>query len=137
MPHGIGERCGNTEPSAPNATWLPWANKGIKPCVVAGQHQVKSPRFVKTRGATRVFNQTTFDRAHQIAGWKGYVTNLPLTAIGAAEPGTHIYDGPQRMLGVFAGYNTLVLGHYCGSLAKYAAAFYERQLRFQILILAF
>lgn len=53
--------------------------------VVEGQHNVKSARFVKTQGATRVFDQTTFDRAHRIAGWKGYVTNLPATTMGAAE----------------------------------------------------
>jgi len=53
--------------------------------VVEGQHQVKSARFVKTQGATRVFDQDTFDRAHQIAGWKGYVTNLTAATMDAAE----------------------------------------------------
>ena len=53
--------------------------------VVEGQHQVKSARFVNTQGATRVFDQATFDRAHQIAGWKGYITNLDATTMGAAE----------------------------------------------------
>lgn len=53
--------------------------------VVEGQHNVKSARFVKTQGATRVFDQATFDRAHRIAGWKGYVTNLPATTMDAAE----------------------------------------------------
>lgn len=53
--------------------------------VVEGQHNVKSARFVKTQGATRVFDQTTFDRAHRIAGWKGYVTNLPATTMDAVE----------------------------------------------------
>lgn len=53
--------------------------------VVEGQHNVKSARFVKTQGTTRVFDQTTFDRAHRIAGWKGYVTNLPAATMDAAE----------------------------------------------------
>lgn len=53
--------------------------------VVEGQHNVKSARFVKTQGATRIFDQTMFDRAHRIAGWKGYVTNLPATTMGAVE----------------------------------------------------
>src|SRR5699024_6283768 len=49
------------------------------------QHNVQSARFVKTQGATRVFDQAKFDRAHRIAGWKGYVTNLPATTMGPAE----------------------------------------------------
>lgn len=53
--------------------------------VVEGQHQVKSARFVKTQGATRVFDQATYDRAHQIAGWKGYITNLDAATMQAAE----------------------------------------------------
>ena len=53
--------------------------------VVAGNRPVKSARFVKTQGATRVFDQSTFDRATQIAGWKGYITNLDATVMQAAE----------------------------------------------------
>nr|WP_052499912.1 transposase [Enteractinococcus helveticum] len=53
--------------------------------VVEGNQAVKSARFVKTQGATRVFDQTTFDRATQIAGWKGYITNLDADTMGAAE----------------------------------------------------
>src|SRR5699024_8953237 len=53
--------------------------------VVAGQQAVKSARFVKTQGTTRVFDQTTFDRASVIAGWKGYITNLNAQVMGAAE----------------------------------------------------
>ena len=53
--------------------------------IVEGQQAVKSARFVKTQGTTRVFDQTTFDRATTIAGWKGYVTNLPAHTMDAAE----------------------------------------------------
>src|SRR5690625_4750185 len=53
--------------------------------VVEGQHQVKSARFVKTQDATRVFDHATYDRAHQIAGWKGYITNLDAATMQAAE----------------------------------------------------
>jgi len=53
--------------------------------VVEGQQAVKSARFVRTQGATRVFDQTTFDRATTIVGWKGYVTNLLAHTMGAAE----------------------------------------------------
>src|SRR5699024_9434985 len=53
--------------------------------VVEGNRPVKSARFVKTQGATRVFDQATFDRAAQIAGWKGYITNLDTAVMDAAE----------------------------------------------------
>src|SRR5699024_10986407 len=53
--------------------------------IIKGNQAVKSARFVTTTGTTKTFNQATFDRATQIAGWKGYVTNLPKTLMGAAE----------------------------------------------------
>lgn len=53
--------------------------------VVEGQQAVKSARFVKTKGSTRVFDQPTFDRANRLTGWKGYVTNLPVSLMDAPE----------------------------------------------------
>jgi hypothetical protein len=42
-----------------------------------GQAPVTRTRFLKVTGATRELNQKTIDRARQLAGLKGYVTNLP------------------------------------------------------------
>ena len=53
--------------------------------IVESNQAVKSARFVTTQGTTKTFNQTTFDRATRIAGWKGYVTNLPATRMGSRE----------------------------------------------------
>ncbi|NWN88405.1 MAG: IS1634 family transposase [Micrococcaceae bacterium] len=53
--------------------------------IVAGQQAVKSARFVKTKGTTRVFDQTTFTRAANLVGWKGYVTNLEANIMDGAE----------------------------------------------------
>src|SRR5699024_4737580 len=53
--------------------------------IVESNQAVKSARFVTTQGTTKLFNQTTFDRATRIAGWKGYITNLPATLMGSRE----------------------------------------------------
>lgn len=43
-----------------------------------------------------------------------------------AQPGAHIDHRPRRDIGILVGFNELVPSHYCGSLAKYDAAFYKR-----------
>jgi hypothetical protein len=51
----------------------------------AGKAPVTRTRFLKVTGATRELNQKTIDRARQLAGLKGYVTNLdPAVMDGAA-----------------------------------------------------
>ena len=45
----------------------------------------KAARFVKTTGTKRVFDQATFERALLLAGWKGYITNIPKTVMDAQE----------------------------------------------------
>ena len=44
---------------------------------VAGKIPVKRNRFVHLSGATRSINRELEKRARTLAGWKGYVTNLP------------------------------------------------------------
>jgi transposase len=46
--------------------------------IATGQVPLKKARFLKVSGATKELDQATIDRARQLAGLKGYVTNLPL-----------------------------------------------------------
>jgi len=47
-------------------------------------------RFLKTTDATKELDQATVDRARQLAGLKGYITNLPPTTMdGAAVIAAH------------------------------------------------
>jgi hypothetical protein len=59
----------------------------------AGTTPVTRTRFLKVSGATKELNQATIDRARQLAGLKGYVTNLP----------ADVMDGPT----VIAAYHDL------------------------------
>jgi hypothetical protein len=53
--------------------------------VAAGTRPLKKDRFVKLDGATRTVDWALVERARQLAGLKGYVTNLdPATMDGAA-----------------------------------------------------
>lgn len=53
--------------------------------IATGQAPLKKTRFLKVTGATKELDQATIDRARQLAGLKGYVTNLPTeTMPGAA-----------------------------------------------------
>lgn len=53
--------------------------------IVAGDRKVKSARFVKVRGDDRTFDEANLARAQSLVGLKGYVTNLPVTVMPAAE----------------------------------------------------
>jgi len=53
--------------------------------VVDGDKQARKPCFVKTVNTKLVLDQTTLARARQVAGLKGYVTNMPATVMDAAE----------------------------------------------------
>lgn len=53
--------------------------------VIDGDKAVKSTRFVKTTGSTRSFDEKAWQRAESLAGWKGYVTNIPVTLMPAPE----------------------------------------------------
>lgn len=50
----------------------------------AGKAPVTRTRFLKVSGATKELNQATIDRARQLAGLKGYVTNLPADVMDGA-----------------------------------------------------
>ncbi|KHE74340.1 transposase, partial [Kocuria marina] len=53
--------------------------------VIAGEKPARTPRFVKTvNGSTRL-DEDALTRARSLAGLKGYVTNLPVTTMPAAE----------------------------------------------------
>ncbi len=45
--------------------------------IADGRAPLNKARFLKISGATKELDQTTIDRARQLAGLKGYVTNLP------------------------------------------------------------
>jgi len=45
--------------------------------IASGQATARNARFLKVTGARRSLNQATIDRARQLAGLKGYVTNVP------------------------------------------------------------
>ena len=49
--------------------------------IADGRAPLKKARFLKVTGATKELDQATIDRARQLAGLKGYVTNLPMAAM--------------------------------------------------------
>lgn len=53
--------------------------------VIAGEKASRTPRFVKTTGGDQVLDEVSLQRAHRLAGLKGYVTNIPATVMGAGE----------------------------------------------------
>ena len=53
--------------------------------VIEGKRQVKSARFVKTRGSDRAFDEASWQRANLLTGWKGYVSNVPKTIMDPEE----------------------------------------------------
>lgn len=53
--------------------------------IIEGNKTVKSARFIKTRGATRSLDEASWERALSLAGWKGYVTNIPRSMMSAGE----------------------------------------------------
>ena len=53
--------------------------------VVDGEKAAKAPRFVKTTNGTKMLDEASLTRARRLAGLKGYVTNIPVTVMGARE----------------------------------------------------
>uniref|UniRef100_UPI00356A4D63 IS1634 family transposase n=1 Tax=Mycobacterium marinum TaxID=1781 RepID=UPI00356A4D63 len=53
--------------------------------IVAGEKNSKTARFVKTRGDDRALDEASLARAQSLVGLKGYVTNVPVTVMPAAE----------------------------------------------------
>jgi hypothetical protein len=52
--------------------------------IADGRAPLKKARFLKITDATKELDQATIDRARQLAGLKGYVTNLPTTTMDGA-----------------------------------------------------
>ncbi|WP_443678338.1 IS1634 family transposase [Mycolicibacterium pyrenivorans] len=53
--------------------------------IVSGEKKAKTARFVKTRGDDRAVDEASLARAQSLVGLKGYVTNVPVTVMPAAE----------------------------------------------------
>lgn len=53
--------------------------------IVAGEKKAKAARFVKSSGDSRAVDETSLARAQSLVGLKGYVTNVPVTVMPAAE----------------------------------------------------
>ena len=53
--------------------------------VIEGQKAARTPRFVKTSGGALSLDDASLTRARQLAGLKGYVTNIPANIMTAGE----------------------------------------------------
>jgi len=53
--------------------------------IADGKAPLRKARFLKVSGARTELDQTTIDRARQLAGLKGYVTNLTIDQMGGAK----------------------------------------------------
>lgn len=53
--------------------------------IAEGKAPLKKARFLKVTGAAKELDQATIDRARQLAGLKGYVSNLPVTTMTGRE----------------------------------------------------
>ena len=51
--------------------------------IADGRAPLKKARFLKITDITTELDQVTIDRARQLAGLKGYVTNLPASSMTA------------------------------------------------------
>ena len=60
--------------------------------VVNGERAAKSTRFVKTHAGDRILDEASLARAQSLVGLKGYVTNLDITVMPAAEVITKYHD---------------------------------------------
>jgi transposase len=53
--------------------------------VITGEKTARAPRFVKTSKGTRSLDEASLARARRLIGLKGYVTNIPVHVMPAAE----------------------------------------------------
>jgi hypothetical protein len=60
--------------------------------IADGRVPLKKARFLKITGAATELDQVTIDRARQLAGLKGYVTNLPAAAMDGTAIITAYHD---------------------------------------------
>jgi transposase len=52
--------------------------------IISGAKSPRNARFLKVSGAAKTINDKTIDRARQLAGLKGYVTDLPVGTLSGA-----------------------------------------------------
>ena len=86
-----------TQPAAWRAVWAYSAKRARRDqktlaaqeararAIVAGEKNAKTARFVKTSGVDRALDEASLARAQSLVGLKGYVTNVPVTVMPAAE----------------------------------------------------
>jgi len=60
--------------------------------VIDGEKSARTPRFVRTSGAHKTLDETALARARQVAGLKGYVTNIPATVISPRQVISSYHD---------------------------------------------
>lgn len=60
--------------------------------IVEGRRPAKKARFVKTTGQQASLDEVSLQRARDLVGLKGYVTNIPATTMPAAEVITSYHD---------------------------------------------
>jgi hypothetical protein len=60
--------------------------------VVAGDRKAKATRFVKVHAGDRTLDETALARAQSLVGLKGYVTNLDIEVMSAAEAIAKYHD---------------------------------------------
>jgi Transposase DDE domain len=60
--------------------------------VISGAKSARTPRFVKTDGGARALDEKALARARQLAGLKGYVTNLPVAVMPPGEVTSRYHD---------------------------------------------
>ena len=53
--------------------------------IIDGESKPKAARFVKIKGSQKVFDESSYDKAVGLAGWKGYVTNIERRVMTARE----------------------------------------------------
>nr|BFF07219.1 hypothetical protein GCM10023233_21880 [Brevibacterium otitidis] len=58
-------------------------NKAL--AIIDGDKPARKTRFVRVKDAKKSLDEDAYDRAMSLAGWKGYLTNLPATTMAAAE----------------------------------------------------
>ncbi len=66
-----------------NQTITQQANRAL--AVINGEKKVKNARFLTTVGTTRRLNGAAVQKARDLAGLKGYVTNLPVSVLSGRE----------------------------------------------------
>jgi hypothetical protein len=62
-----------------------YAQEARARAVINGERAAKSTRFVKTHAGDRVLDEASLARAQSLVGLKGYVTNLDVEVMAAAE----------------------------------------------------